>query len=424
MSFIDDTLRVIPLPKVVKVRQTFDKHALENPSKILKKQLTGLDAFQSIKVGERIAITGGSRGIDCIDELTRVLCDMVKSKGAHPFIVPAMGSHGGATAEGQIEMLSTFGISRETMDVPIVSSMETTEIGCTSDNRPVYMDKNAYEADGVILINRVKAHTSFRGKYESGLMKMMAIGLGKQKGAQNYHQTGFKQLPLIIEEVGNIVLNTGKIRFGVALIENGYNKLNHVECIAPERIPEREAELLLQSYKTLPLPFFRNVDVMIIQEIGKNISGTGHDPNVTGRYNNEHFKGEIHTEKLGILNLCEASHGNANGVGMGDFITQKLFKAIDVEQTYPNSLTSTSAITSKIPIVLKNDLQVFQASIKTSCITDYTKVRLAILKNTKDLEFIYVTQNMMEEAECSGMEILTDPFDIKFNEEGNMVLDF
>ena len=424
MSFIDDTLSVIPLPKLVKVREHFISDRIEEASAVLTAQLEALSSCREIKAGERIAITGGSRGIDRIDEITKTVCNFLKTKGAIPFIVPAMGSHGGATAEGQKEMLATFGITEEAMGVPILSSMETVEIGHTHDGRPIYMDRNAHEADGIVLINRIKAHTSFRGKYESGLMKMMAIGLGKQKGAQNYHQTGFKAFPAIIEEVGNEVIRLEKIKFGVALIENGYNKLCKIECIEAAGIPAREEELLKESYKTLPRPFFRSIDAMIVKEIGKNISGTGHDPNVTGRYNNEHFKGEIHTEKLGILELTDKSHGNANGVGMGDFITKKLFDKIDLEQTYPNSLTSTAATTSKIPIILPNDKRVIQACIKTCCITDYTKVRMAILKNTKDLEIIYVTENLAEKAKKAGMEIVGEALEIPFDDHGNMLLSF
>lgn len=424
MSFIDDTLNVIPLPKLVKIREHFISDRIEEASAVLTAQLEALSSCREIKPGERIAITGGSRGIDRIDEITKTVCDLLKAKGACPFIVPAMGSHGGATAEGQKEMLATFGITEEAMEVPIFSSMETVEIGRTHDGRPIYMDKNAHEADGIILINRIKAHTSFRGKYESGLMKMMAIGLGKQKGAQNYHRTGFKALPDIIEEVGNEVIRLEKIKFGIALIENGCNKLCKIECIEAADIPAREEALLKEAYKTLPVPFFRNIDAMIVKEIGKDISGTGHDPNVTGRYNNEHFKGQIHTEKLGILNLTDSSHGNANGVGMGDFITKKLFNKIDLDQTYPNSLTSTAATTSKIPIILENDKRVIQACIKTCCITDYTKVRMAVLKNTKDLEIIYVTENMAEEAVKAKMEVISEPMEIPFDTDSNLLLSF
>ncbi|MEG1642098.1 MAG: lactate racemase domain-containing protein [Synergistaceae bacterium] len=424
MSFIEETLKNIPLPKVIKVKQHFYSEKITEPDKELTKQLQNLKEYKEIKAGEKIAITGGSRGIDQISLITKTVCEMIKAKGAYPFIVPAMGSHGGATAQGQKEMLATFGITEKTMEVPIISSMETVQIGETETGRPIYMDKNAHQADGIILINRIKAHTSFKGKYESGLMKMMAIGLGKQKGAQNYHQTGFKELPQIIEEVGNKIIEKEKIKFGIALIENGYNKLCKIESIPPKEIPNREEELLKYSYATLPLPYFKKTDVMIVKEIGKDISGTGHDPNVTGRYNNEHFKGQIHTEKLGILELTKASHGNANGIGMGDFITKKLYKQMDIEQTYPNSLTSTAATTSKIPMIMRDDKQTIQACIKTSCIVDYTKVKLAILENTKNLKTIYVTENMAREATEAGMEIIGKPKEIPFNEKNEITLEF
>lgn len=421
---ISRLLKDIPLPKVVRVHQKFENTHIEDIEKETRLAVSELPEYAQITPGMSIAVTGGSRGIDRMAVVTKTVCSMLKEAGAVPFIVPAMGSHGGATAEGQIHILETIGITEESMGVPIRSSMETVRIGTLSNGSPLCIDKFAHDADGIVLINRIKPHTSFKGKYESGLMKMMAIGLGKQEGAQSYHQCGFKNMSQIIEEAGSMVLGCEKILFGVALTENSHSKINGVHAIAPSDIPNKEAELLTFAYANLALPFFRATDVMVVTEIGKNISGTGHDPNVTGRFNNEHFHGEVSTGRLALLRLTDVSGGNANGIGMADFITETLFESIDPEQTYPNALTSTASPAVKIPMVLQNDREAICAAVKTSCIPDFTKVRLAILKNTKELETVYVSENMLNEAISAGADIENTPLDISFDGDGNLTLEF
>ena len=421
---ISRLLQGIPLPKVVKAHQQFENGSVGNIEAEVRRAVSELPQYQEIRAGMSIAVTGGSRGIDRIAAVTKTVCAMLKEKGAAPFIVPTMGSHGGATAAGQLHILETIGITEESMGVPIRSSMETVNIGALSNGLPLCIDRYAHEADGIVLINRVKPHTSFKGKYESGLMKMMAIGLGKQEGAQNYHRCGFKNMSQIIEEAWNLVLSREKVLFGAALTENPHSKINGVHAIAAADIPAKEAELLRFAYKNLALPFFRTVDVMAVEEIGKNISGTGHDPNVTGRFNNEHFHGEVTTGRLALLRLTEVSGGNANGIGMADFITKELFEKIDIEQTYPNALTSTASPAVKIPMVLPTDKEALLAAVKTACLPDFTKVRLAILKNTKELETIYISENMAAEAALANVQIEGEPQEITFSEEGRLTLSF
>lgn len=423
MGFIENTLKEIPLPKIVKVEQTFDDTHLEDVEAVVRTQIVKLKEYMDIKPGQSIAITGGSRGINKIDIITKCVCDMVKAKGAYPFIVPAMGSHGGATAEGQKHMLETLGITEKAMGVPIKATMEVVKIGTFGNGRPIYMDKYAHDADGIILLNRVKAHTSFMGKYESGLMKMMAIGLGKQQGAENYHQTGFKEMPGIIGDVGKAVLRLEKVLFGVAILENSFGKVNKIACLSPNDIPEQEAVLLKESKKYLALPFFKNVDVMIVKEIGKNISGTGCDSNVTGRFNNESFHNDMHVTRLGFLQISHISNGNANGVGLGDFITKKLYENIDLAQLYPNALTSTAAVTVKIPMMLPTERDVFAAAIKTSCIENFKEVRLGIIESSKNLQTLYVSENMLSEAQEKA-KVINNAFAIPFDAQGNLTLEF
>lgn len=424
MSFIEDTLRDIPLPKIVKVEQHFDTAHIDCIEEYVKENLKDFEGYKNIKQGQNIAITAGSRGINAIDIITKTVCDMVKERGAYPFIVPAMGSHGGATAEGQIGMLETIGITEKTMDVPIKSSMEVVQIGEIMDGRPVYLDKYANEADGIILINRVKAHTSFRGEYESGLMKMMAIGLGKQMGAQNYHKTGFKYMPEIVEKVGLEVLKKKNICFGVAIIENSYGKVSEITLLNSDEIPVEEKKLLIKANKLLPKLFFKQADVLIVKQIGKDISGTGMDSNVTGRFNNEHFKGDVKITKLSVLDVTEKSHGNCNGIGLADFTTKRLYDKMNLEMTYPNALTATTVVTVKIPMIIDTDKMAAQAAIKTCNLLDLKTCKLALIESTKNMKTIYISENMIDEAMNNNVEILSEPFDISFGKDGSLKLNF
>lgn len=425
MSFIEELSNTVSLPKIVKIRQTF-KTKEEGPTReVLRAQLEQCPGFQKIKPGMRIAITSGSRGLDRYAEITRVVCDMVKEKGALPFIFPAMGSHGGATDEGQKIMLEHMnGISEETMGVPILSSMEVVEVGKNSDGRGIFIDRYSWESDGIILLNRIKAHTNFKGTWESGLMKMMAIGIGKQHGAEAYHKTGLQDLPRIVDEVGHAVLATGKILFGVATIDNGVNKVYKIETIDAPDIPKREAELLRESYTTFPANYWKQCDALIIEYIGKDISGSGADPNVTGRFATNYFSNDVHVTKIGILDITDKSDGNATGIGYGDLTTKRLAKKIDLESLYTNVVTNTVTKLGSIPLMLDSDRQVVCMSVRTSNVIDEANVRLCFIKNTKELNYIWVSENMVAEAIEKGCEVIGGPIDIPFDEEGNLLLDF
>lgn len=424
MGFIEDTLRPVPLPKILKAEQEFDRSEIEDLPACIRGQLEQLSGFQGIQEGQRIAVTAGSRAIDRIDIVLRCVVDLLKQKGAKPFLVPAMGSHGGATAEGQLNYLRTLNITEESMGAPILSSMEVDLIGTIADGRPVYFDHYANQADGVVLVNRIKAHTSFKGPYESGLLKMMAIGLGKQKGAQNYHKTGFREMPRIIQEVGKEVLRRKPILFGIGLIENGYGRLTKIAALNPEEIVEKERELLAFANSQLPKLFFRQADALLIREIGKDISGTGMDSNVTGRFNNPYFHNETEITKIGILDLTEKTKGNANGVGMADFISRRCYEKIKLDQTYPNALTSTTVLTVKIPMILNTDEMVARAAVKTCNIMDFKDARLALIQNTKNMKTLYISENMADEAERAGVKILGEAREIPFDENGALELDF
>ncbi len=426
MEFIEKALAQVEFPRIVKVRQHFDPAHIPHVPTAVREGVSELKGYRRIRPGQRIAITAGSRGVDRMPEVLRTVVDMVKERGAHPFLIPAMGSHGGATAEGQRNMLSGLGITEEAMGAPILASMEVELIAHISDGRPVYVDRFAHEADGIIVVNRVKNHTGFRGDYESGLMKMMTIGLGKQYGARNYHSTGFKYMARTIAEVGSTVLEREKILFGVGVIENGHGRLAKISCLEPEEIPVVEKELLKIAHAYLPRPFFDRADVLVVQEMGKDISGTGMDSNVIGRYNNEYVSSpEICYTRLVVLDLTEHTNGNGNGMGFADYMTRRMFQKLDLEQTYPNVITSAHPMTVRIPMIIETDRLAIAAAIKACLVPEGQPPKVGFIQNTKDLDTVYISESLLEKAEaCPHVEPVGSPFPIPFAPDGSLKLSY
>ena len=374
-----------------------------------------------------ICITCGSRGISNIPLIIKTIADFCKSKGALPFVVPAMGSHGGATAQGQLEILASLGVTEESIGCPIKSSMETVVVGHTvvGDIRPeeieVRIDKNAASADGIILCGRIKAHTAFRGEYESGLMKMMTIGLGKQEGAESCHKNGFKYLAHLVPAFGRIIMKAAPVLFGLAILENSFDETCRLVALTPDEIDSEEPKLLKESFTYLPRIYFDDCDVLVVDEFGKNISGEGMDPNITGTFATPYASGGIKAQKRAILRLTEQTHGNAHGLGLVDVISKKFYDDMDLEITYPNSITSTVLEFSKIPMIMINDRETFQLCIKTCTEIDREKVRLIRIKNTLDLEYIYVSEGMLDEVRNNpNLEIAGEPEELIFDSDGNL----
>jgi hypothetical protein len=419
MSILRNLLDDIPIPKMVRIRQKFDATKLDDYEGVLREELKKPGAIDAIKPGQRVAIAVGSRGVAHIADLTRITVEAIKAAGAHPFIVPSMGSHGGATAEGQRDVLRHLGVTEEAMGAPILSSMEVVQIDKMPNGLPVYVDKYASEADAIVIINRVKPHTAFRGRIESGIMKMIAIGLGKQKGAEACHQLGFKYMAENVPAMANIMLKKLPIVFGVALVENAYDETCRVEVLPASDIERREEELLVEAKARLPKLLFDQIDVLVIDYIGKNISGDGMDPNVTGRYPTPYAHGGPDVSKMVVLDLTPESKGNANGVGTADFTTQRLVDKADWPGTYANGLTSTVCAPTKQATTLENDLYAIKAAIKTCNILDYTKCRLVRIRDTLHLGEIEISVNLLEEARRHpDIEILTEPYDWQFDDEG------
>ncbi|MCM3267474.1 lactate racemase domain-containing protein [Paenibacillus elgii] len=422
MSVLRTLLQDIPIPQMVRIRQKFDGTRLDRPTEDLERELAKPGAIDRIKPGQQVAVAVGSRGVANIAAFTRTTIDAIKRAGAHPFIVPCMGSHGGATAEGQKEVLHHLGVTEEAMGVPIRSTMEVVQIDQLPNGLPVYVDKYAYEADAIVVINRVKPHTAFRGKIESGIMKMISIGLGKQKGAEACHQLGFKYMAENVPAMARIMIEKLPILFGVALVENAYDETCIVEVLPAAQVEEREMVLLEIAKARLPKILFDQIDVLVIDYIGKNISGDGMDPNITGRYPTPYAHGGPDVSKMVVLDTTPETKGNANGVGTADFTTQRLVDKMDLAATYANGLTSTVCAPTKIATTLENDLYAIKAAVKTCNILDYTQCRLVRIRDTLHLGEIEISVNLLEEAKLHpDIEILTEPYDLPFNSEGNLV---
>jgi len=420
LSILEELLKDIPIPKMVKVRQNFDSTCIENLEAALRDELNQEKIKSNVKPGMEIAIAVGSRGVDRIVDITAITVKFLKELGAKPFIVPSMGSHGGATAEGQRGVLEHLGVTEETVNAEIRSSMEVIKLGELPNGLPVYIDKIASQADGIVVLNRVKPHTAFRGPVESGIMKMISIGLGKQKGAEACHQLGFKYMAEHVPAMAKMIMEKMPILFGVASVENAFDKVAKVSVLTPDEIEEKEIELQKLAKQLLPKLFFDQIDVLVIDEIGKNISGDGMDPNITGRYPTPYAHGGPEVNKMAVLDLTKESEGNANGVGTADFTTQRLVDKMDREATYANGLTSTVVSPTKIATTLANDLLCIKAAIKTCNILDFSKVKLVRIKNTLEISEIEVSEALLNYVkEHPNLELISELSEMDFDEVGN-----
>jgi len=419
---IERLLDPIPIPRVATIRQKYDRPVLDDVETAFLGRLRASQTLDVVRPGMSIAVGVGSRGITNQPLIVRVLIREIKARGAEPFIFPAMGSHGGATAKGQQELLARMGVTEQAMGSPIRATMDVVDMGTAENGLTAWFDAYAAAADGIVLVNRIKPHVSFRGKYESGLMKIIAIGLGKQKGAEACHQLGMERMLANIVAVGRKAISTGKILFGIALVENAYHETCRIEAIPAHRIEDEEVALQAEAKRLEPRILFDRLDVLVIDEIGKNISGTGFDNDVVGRYHLPHMKSEgPFITRMVALDITDASHGNGNGLGIVDFTTDRAFRKFSFEETYPNSLTSTVPASVKIPMVLENDRLAIQAAIKTGNIADFRNVRLGRIKNTLEAHLLEVSENLLPEVhENPRMDILSEPHDLSFDERGNL----
>lgn len=423
MSRLAELVSGIKIPKMIEVKQVFERPQVKNVEAEIRKELEQAGVADRIKTGGTVAITAGSRGIDNIALVIRETARFVKDKGGVPFIIPAMGSHGGATAEGQLEILESLGITEETCGCPIKATMETACIGYTEDgNLPVCVDKYALEADAAILINRVKPHPSFNGQIESGIMKMAVIGLGKQKGAALCHSLGMVHMSENIQKIGKFILEHGNVIFGIGLVENAYDETAGIHVIKAENIMEEEPKLLKEAYHNFPKIVIPRYDVLLVEEMGKNISGAGMDTMIISRYTHDGIPKNPHQQIICGLRLTEETHGNACGMGLLDVVPQKYKDAIDFANTYPNLITSRIYNSAKMPMVVDNDRVAVQMAINGCMGIDYDNPKMIWIKNTLDIGRLFISEALLEEAKSHPeIQIVGEPFEMKFRENGDLV---
>jgi hypothetical protein len=414
----------VRIPKMMKVRQIFDKKRIEDIEGWIREELeTKLPEEQKLSFkGQRICITLGSRGIPDIDRIVKAVLEWLKVKGANPFIVPAMGSHGGGTAEGQKEFIAGYGITEESMGVPILSSMETVKLGELEDGTPVYCDKYAAESDGIIVFNKIKPHTDFRGEHESGLAKMCAIGLAKHVGASYFHMMGFPTFAERIPKVARMFIEKAPIAFGLGVVQNAYDEISVIEVVPNDQIMERDAELLKAAKDKIANFKMKEIDVLIIDEIGKNISGNGHDPNITGRSNSKGFEDVLDCKKMFVRGITEVSHHNACGLSAADITTRRVMNDIDLDVTWTNVVTATMLNGAKLPMYVNSDKEAIRVCIRTCNNIDFSNARIVRIKNTAEMEDILMSEAYLKELEGrEDIEIIGEPFDMEFDDEGNLV---
>lgn len=406
--------------RLSKIRQRFERNGLHDPVFAVREQLARLDEL--IRPRSRIAIAVGSRGIANLASIVREVVAYAKRRGAQPLIVPAMGSHGGATAEGQVEVLSAYGVSEQTVHASVRATMEVVELPKGDLPIRVFMDRHAYESDGVILINRIKPHTDFHGRYESGLMKMALIGLGKREGALAVHRFGVFGLRELIGPGARRVLAEGKILGGVGLVEDAYHRTMVVKVLKASEIADEEPQLLKLARKNMPHLPVKAIDVLVIDRMGKEISGVGMDPNITGRIgvNGERDPAAPHIGAMIVCDLTDQSHGNATGVGLADVITRRLYDKIERGATYANVITSSFLERGKIPVAVASDREAFEVALRSCGQVSIGRERIIRILDTLHLEDIYVSPAVLDELrDVSWIEVVERDAEM-FDEAGSL----
>lgn len=412
-------------PKLFRVRQSFDAAKVADVPAAVQAQLAGLKLQEIVQPGQSVAITCGSRGVANIRAIIQACVGYFQSIGAMPFVVPAMGSHGGGTAEGQREVLASYGVTEEFLGCPIRASMETVVVCQTKEGFPVHFDKHAFGADHVLVVNRVKPHTGFAGDIESGLMKMMLIGLGKHEGAKIYHRAivdhSFDQ---IVRSVAGEVLERCRVVAGLAVVENGYDQTAVVEAAPRDRIYARERDLLALAKKLLPRLPFDDVDVLLIDEIGKNISGTGMDTNVIGRKFSDHCATGDETprvKRIIVRGLTEESHGNGTGIGLAEFCLARAVRQNDPKKTGINCITGSHPTAAMIPIHYDTDVECLAAALSTIGMVPPERAKMVWIRNTLALaEFECSVAYLDETRRKPNLRVAGDPHDWPLDADGNL----
>lgn len=404
---------------MIKIRQVFSTQRVEDVSSATEREISRLKLGSKIRAGDTVAVTAGSRGISDIASITRTVTDVLRGLGAEPFIVPAMGSHGGATPQGQTEVLAKYGITETSMGAPIRSSMDVVDMGISTLGFPIYMDKCAAEADHIVLINRIKTHTRFSGRIESGLVKMLLVGLGKERAAKIYHRAILERpFEEIAYSIVPILLKRLPVLFGLAIIENARGEVAELEAVLPGRFLKREPELLEMAAKLMAKLPFDETDLLIVDEMGKDISGTGMDTSIIGKNGNSRVK----IKRIFVRDLTDKSDGNACGIGLADFTTRRLVDKINYPNTYINCIAGLRPEGAKIPMTYSTDKEALSHALNTLGPVEPEKARVIRIKNTKYLEELSVSEAHKKELRGRrDLEILSEPEVMSFDPDGQLL---
>jgi hypothetical protein len=409
------------------VRQKFP------PTPPLDIRATVLREFEKVrprlKPGARIAVAVGSRGISHLQNVVAAVIEVLNGAGAKPFIVPAMGSHGGATPAGQTELLAEYGVTERQLGVPIDAAMEVERLGATADGVDVFFSAAALRADGIVVVNRIKPHTDFGGAIGSGVLKMIVVGLGKRIGAANYHvastRLGYEH---VIRTIAQVTLRSAPILCGVAIVENQFHQAARLAVLPGEEIERAEEELFLEAKRLMPRLPFADIDLLIVDRIGKNISGAGMDPNITGRgvhgyssmINGQESSGP-RVRRLFVRELTPETHGNGIGIGLADLTTARLVRALNKEVTYVNALTSLSPNSAKIPIHFETDREAVAQALASLGMADVPQAKVMRIADTLSLETIQVSETCAQQDNCGApLQWLSDAEEMQFDQSGNL----
>lgn len=414
------------LPPVQLVRQTGPQPTVADVAGETRRAWLTSRTAARVRPGMTVAVAVGSRGIRNLAVLVAATLDALKQLGARPFIVAAMGSHGGATPQGQRELLAGYDITEDRLGVPVVTDMDVVELGHTEYGLPVYWDRHAFAADGVVTVSRVKPHTDFRGRFESGILKMLAIGLGKQKGADQIHSYGPNGLRDMIPAAGRVILRATRFLGGLAVLENANEETAHLEVVDRDELWDREPVLLEQARRLMGRLPFPELDVLIVGECGKNYSGAGLDPNVVGRWlieaTPEAETNDPKITRIGVLDVSPESHGNGTGIGIADLTTTRALAAIDPLPFRMNNLTARALWRSKLPLAFDTDREVIAACLDTCWQPDPTRVRLCLIPNTLEVAELWVSPPLVPSArEHPHLQLVGEPRPLPFDAAGNLI---
>lgn len=422
IDFAIPGLDEVKIPKFVRIRQIYESDYIADLAEHLRREMHEKFAGETKWRGKKLCITVGSRGIPGLGTMVRTLIECLQELGAEPFIIPSMGSHGAASVAGQLEILEGYGITEAAMGVPIKATMDVVELGKLDDGTPVFCDRYAYESDGIIIMNKIKPHTDFRAAHESGLAKMMAIGIANHKGASMFHRMGFQSFGERIPKVCRMFLEKAPVAFGVGIVQNAYDDISELEVIKPEKFLERDAALLEIAKRRIAKFKNPNLDLLIIDEIGKNISGNGHDPNITGRSNSPGFEKELNCQKIFIRGISEASHHNGAGIRGADITTRRCLNDIDFQATWTNVATVNILTGGVIPMFVETDLDAIKVCIRTCLGIDYTQAKIAHIINTLHMQEIEVSLPYWETIkDRNDVELISEPYDLKFDKDNFLI---